>query len=130
MVYGRFYPTATKLPDGRILAMGGSYGGIKTQNRRTQEIYDPATGLWTQLGVSPDIPYYPNEYILPDGRMVVVASTEVPTVTRVANLCEQHVVDGGRRPCLRRRVVDDVPARQDPQGRQRVRRRRAPRSRR
>ena len=44
MHYPRFYPTATKLADGRILAMGGSYGGIKTQNQRIQEIFNPATG--------------------------------------------------------------------------------------
>ena len=99
----RFYPTATKLPDGRILAMAGSYGGIKTQNQRTQEIYDPATGQWTLTAQSPDIPFYPNEYILPDGRMVVVAATEVPVVTQMWNPATDtwstvdagHVYDGG-----------------------------------
>ena len=77
--------------------MAGSYGGIKTQNQRTPEIYDPATGQWTLIAQSPDIPFYPNEYILPDGRMVVVAATEVPTVTWVWNPGPDtwSIVDGG-----------------------------------
>ena len=103
MHYPRFYPTATKLPDGRILSMGGSYGGIKTLNQRIQEIWDPNTGQWTVTPQSPDIPYYPNEFILPDGRMVVVAATEEPMVTRVLDFATNtwstvdasHIYDAG-----------------------------------
>ncbi len=99
----RFYPTATKLPDGRILAMGGSYGGIKTLNQRTQEIFDPNTGQWTLTAQTPDIPYYPHDFILPDGRMVITGATEVPVVTRVWNPASDtwstvdasHVYDAG-----------------------------------
>src|SRR5581483_2655282 len=40
----RWYPTATKLPDGRILSTGGTANGVVQQ---TPEIYNPATNAWT-----------------------------------------------------------------------------------
>ncbi len=67
MAHGRWYPTLTTLPDGRILTMAG-----RNQNGmvvRIPEIWEG--GGWVELpGASPvDIPYYPRNFVAPDGRV-------------------------------------------------------------
>ena len=42
----RWYPTGTRLPDGRVLATDGTNSGVVQQ---TPEVYDPATNTWTLL---------------------------------------------------------------------------------
>ena len=69
----RWYPTGTKLPDGRILSTGGTNSGVVQQ---TPEIYNPANNTWTLMSTSANlnIAYYPFMYVLPDGRLVEVGS--------------------------------------------------------
>ena len=68
MHYLRWYPTATKLPDGRILATSGTASSVMQQ---IPEIYDPATNTWTALpSATTSIPSYPFMFVLPDGRVV------------------------------------------------------------
>jgi hypothetical protein len=67
MAYGRWYPTVTVLPDGRVLTMGGrDENGVVV---KIPEIWE--SGRWVQLpGASPvDIPYYPRNFVAPDGRI-------------------------------------------------------------
>ena len=69
----RWYPSGTKLPDGRILATGGTgNGGIQ----QTPEIYNPATNTWTLMSTSANlnIAYYPYNFVLPDGRVLEAGS--------------------------------------------------------
>ncbi len=63
---GRWYPTVTLLPDGKVLAMSGyksEFGIIPETNSSLRleindvpEIYDPETRLWTSLGSGSRMP--------------------------------------------------------------------------
>lgn len=95
MAFRRWYPTATALPDGRVLVTGGGdfcftcYVGIP-------EIYDPATNSWTQLTAANNpVPFYPYMFLLPDGRVIDVGADEHPVVAQVLDLTTQSwsVVD-------------------------------------
>jgi fibronectin type 3 domain-containing protein len=102
MAVGRWYPTVTALPDGRILVTsgeidcGGCYAPIP-------EIYDPQFDHYTQLtGASQSFPYYPHMFVLGDGSVLAAATTEAPIVSRVLNIATQTwsvvdptAVDGG-----------------------------------
>jgi hypothetical protein len=67
MAHGRWYPTLTVLPGGRVLSMGGRdhSGNLVT----TPELWD--NGQWTELtgAGSVVIPYYPRNFVAPDGRI-------------------------------------------------------------
>ncbi len=91
MSFSRWYPTATALPDGRVLAMSGSNNGCLTCFVQTPEIYDPTTNAWTNMAstANANIPYYPFDYVLPDGRLVQVGATEDATTTQVLNFTTQ-----------------------------------------
>jgi hypothetical protein len=93
MAQARWYPTLTILPDGRLLVTSGETNcdGCDVQ---IQEVYDPAPSknYWSQM-YSPTIsfppfkfPYYPHVYVLPDGRILVAATTEDPIVSQVLDL--------------------------------------------
>jgi hypothetical protein len=47
MVVGRILPTASLLPDGDVLVIGGAMGGPSQKTTGTAERYDPATGMWS-----------------------------------------------------------------------------------
>jgi hypothetical protein len=64
---GRTYPKAIKLPDNRVLAMGG----LGENNRRAVEIYTPATGTWSLLAPMLRDSGEPAVGVLPDGRIFV-----------------------------------------------------------
>jgi hypothetical protein len=86
MAYPRWYPTATILPDGRLIATSGEtncdgcYAPI-------QEIYNPSANSWILLSSAPfSFPYYPHLYLLPNGRILVAAALEAPIVSQVLDL--------------------------------------------
>ena len=77
MHLARWYPSATTLPDGRVLVVSGQISsGVWAD---TPEVYDPATNAWTLLtGVdTSDLhdPEYPLAYLLPDGRVLLYGAT-------------------------------------------------------
>jgi len=83
MAVGRWYPTVTALPDGRMLTVAGEVN-CASCNAKVPEVFDPATGTWTQLTrASLDLPYYPHDFVLPDGRILVESSNlvEIPSYT-------------------------------------------------
>src|SRR5262249_56355469 len=43
----RFHHTSTLLPDGRVLVVGGEY---RSTPLASAELYDPATGTWSNTG--------------------------------------------------------------------------------
>lgn len=47
MLLPRISPSATRLPDGRVLVVGG-YNGPSPSPTRSAEIYDPVAGIWTR----------------------------------------------------------------------------------
>jgi galactose oxidase-like protein/Big-like domain-containing protein len=99
--YIRTLPTATTLPDGRVLVTSGATTCI-TCLADVPEVYDPVTNTGTQLTSAPlAIPYYPLAFVLPDGKVLVTGSTETATVPRTLDLATQTwttvdstVVDG------------------------------------
>jgi Domain of unknown function (DUF1929)/Kelch motif len=67
MAHGRWYPTVTTLPDGRMLTMAG-----RDENGNVVEIPEIWEGdHWVELpganGV--EIPYYPRNFVAPNGRL-------------------------------------------------------------
>src|SRR5690349_17893541 len=72
----RWYPTGTRLPDGRILSTGGTAAGVTVQ---TPEIYNPGNNTWTMMSTSANlgIPYYPYLFVLPDGRILQAGSFDL-----------------------------------------------------
>jgi hypothetical protein len=91
MAYRRWYPTATTLPDGRVLVTSGAttcYGYDCLAD--VPEIYDPTTNLWAQLNIA-KLPfwYYPFAFLLPDGRVLIAGTSEQPSITRALNVNAQ-----------------------------------------
>ena len=103
MAFGRWYPTVITLPDGRVLAVAG-HTTCKTCVASIPEVYAPATNTWTQLpsAQSSVSTQYPHLFVLPDGRVIEVGSSEEVVPTRVLNVAAQtwtvvdsRLIDGG-----------------------------------
>jgi hypothetical protein len=77
MRHGRWYPTATRLADGRVLITAGwdETGNGASANNSDVELYTPAAdgkGPGTlQLVGDNDLDYYPHQFVLPDGRVLI-----------------------------------------------------------
>ncbi|WP_246861947.1 LamG-like jellyroll fold domain-containing protein [Nocardioides sp. SYSU D00065] len=74
MKHRRHWATSTVMPDGRVIVTGGSrenngIGGYVTN----PEIWDPATGAWTEVEVPHEHPrlYHSIAMLLPDGRIMI-----------------------------------------------------------
>jgi hypothetical protein len=86
MNHPRWYPTATVLPDGRVLAMSGS-DTCETCIVATPEIYNPTTNNWTDIpSANFTMAFYPLMFVLPDGRVLEAGATRAPVVTKVLDL--------------------------------------------
>jgi hypothetical protein len=103
MAYGRWYPTVITLSDGRVLAVSG-HTTCSTCVASTPEVYDPAANTWKKLSAAQSsIPtQYPHLFVLPDGRVVQVGSSEEVIPTRVLDVASQtwttvdpRSIDGG-----------------------------------
>ncbi|WP_224250131.1 kelch repeat-containing protein [Hyalangium gracile] len=68
LVEARFSPTATVLPDGKVLVTGGESRALITQ---TAELYDPATGTWSYTGSMLERRENHTAALLPNGRVLV-----------------------------------------------------------
>ncbi len=78
--YGRWYPTLTTLADGRVLATSGRIQKEPKLIATIPEIWDPATGFWSELSnATLSLELYPQMFLLPDGR---VLSTSTSGTTR------------------------------------------------
>ncbi len=104
MAYPRWYPTATTLPDGRVLVTSGGADCIAFDCIvDVSEIYNPITNSWIQLRGAPlRFWYYPFMFVLPNGRVLDTGSSEQPVVTRALDIGAQAwttidsvVADGG-----------------------------------
>ncbi len=66
MAKGRWYPTVTELPDGRMVTVAGKDTSKTVVT--IPEIWE--NGGWVQLpGASLVLPYYPRDFVAPDGRI-------------------------------------------------------------
>lgn len=95
MAYARWYPTVTKLPDGRMLVVSGAEscsdctipGAPHDGIAAFPEIFDPSTGTWTTLTTaSLRLPLYPHMIVLPDGRVFASGTQEDPIASQVLDL--------------------------------------------
>jgi len=78
MIAARSNPAATLLEDGRVLVVGGEGGephaGIALS---TAELYDPATGTWSQTGGMSESRLGPKSTLLVDGRVLIVGGRDI-----------------------------------------------------
>jgi hypothetical protein len=91
MNFARWYPTATGLPDGKILVVSGSID-CQTCIVDTPEVYDPTTNSWQQLAAPTaklTLPLYPHMFVIPDGRVVAAGSQSDKIVSQVLDLNAQ-----------------------------------------
>jgi len=66
MTQGRWYPTVTTLPDGRLVTVAGRDTASAVVS--IPEVWNGST--WVQLtGASRALPYYPRDFVAPDGRI-------------------------------------------------------------
>jgi hypothetical protein len=86
MAFRRWYPTATGLPDGRLLVTSGGQTCL-TCLADLPEIYDPTAGRFSTLTTARlAVPYYPFMFVLPDGSVLDAGSNEQPVATSRLNL--------------------------------------------
>jgi len=71
MLEGRLNHTLTLLPDGTVLAAGGSSSVIDSAPLATAERYDPTTGLWTATEEMIEARTAHEAVMLPDGTVLV-----------------------------------------------------------
>ena len=71
MNFARVWANTVLLADGTVLVVGGGQSGSYGSPIFTAEIYDPATGAWTQMAAqtAPRI-YHSTAVLLPDGRVL------------------------------------------------------------
>jgi hypothetical protein len=102
MTYARWYPTATTLPDGRLLVTLGEIN-CDGCDADIPEIYNPTTNTWTRLtNARLALPYYPHMFILPDGRVLAASTSEgsIPSYvldvqSQTWTIVDPMAVDGG-----------------------------------
>ncbi len=102
MAFRRWYPTLTMLADGKAIVIAGSENS-ETVNVEVPELFDPVAKTWTRLNNARlSIPQYPMVFLLEDGRLVQLGSTEHPTPTRTLDIATQtwttidsRLLDGG-----------------------------------
>jgi WD40 repeat protein len=75
----RALPTATRLPNGKVLVTGGvgTPGALAAT-----ELYDPASGIWSATGAMASPRYYHTATLLPNGKVLVTggfATTSLAT---------------------------------------------------
>jgi hypothetical protein len=101
MTYARWYPTATVLPDGRVLVLSGAID-CEECIATIPEIYNPTTNSWSQLtSAALEIPIYPHVFVQSDGRVLVTGAFEGPVAAVELNVTagtwavvDPNVVDG------------------------------------
>jgi hypothetical protein len=102
MAFARWYPTAIRLPNGKILVVAGTIDA-HANIASIPELYDPTGGSWTQLnGAVNALPMYPFLFVLPNGKVLLsgtfenavraqVLDVDTQTWTTVSNT----IVEGG-----------------------------------
>ena len=89
MAFGRWYPTLTVLPDGRVIVLAGEVN-CQYCEADIPEVFNPATGTWSALQTAAlSMPWYPHAFVLPDGRLLVSGTTETAVPARVLDLATQ-----------------------------------------
>jgi hypothetical protein len=75
--------TATLLPSGKVLVLGGHNGSVRTT---ASELYDPTTGVWSATGSSTITHTHAAASLLPDGKVLVAGGGLETNATTSAEL--------------------------------------------
>ena len=78
MVHERSSHTATLLPDGQVLVAGGEGVCCPFPFWTSAELYDPATGTWTETGSMATGRYLHTATLLPNGQVLVAGGGNFP----------------------------------------------------
>jgi hypothetical protein len=71
---GRWYPTATTLPDGGVLVLSGSFRAADGQIAVNDGVQVWRNGAWTSLANFFNLPLYPRMHVASDGRVFMSGS--------------------------------------------------------
>ena len=69
MLLARSHHSATLLPDGKVLVVGGAVYSNKLRPSKRAEVYDPATGTWASTENMTEALVAPTAALLPDGNV-------------------------------------------------------------
>ncbi|HZX94315.1 MAG TPA: kelch repeat-containing protein [Myxococcales bacterium] len=72
----RSFHTATLLPDGRVLVVGGLFGDDANPSPTNTEVYDPTTGAFAPAGDLQTARGFHSGVLLSDGRVLVVGGVD------------------------------------------------------
>ncbi len=105
MIYPRIKHNLVVLPDGSVLAVGGStqFSLVSTTGVLPAELWNPITGTWTILAQSHDLRmYHSTATLLPDGRVLVAGGGRLPPATdfQTAEIYSPPYLFRGPRPTL------------------------------
>jgi uncharacterized delta-60 repeat protein len=73
--FGRYFHTATLLPNGKVLVAGGAGGDLLSPFLVQSELYDPATGTWSQTGNLNVRRGSQTATLLPNGKVLVAGGS-------------------------------------------------------
>jgi N-acetylneuraminic acid mutarotase len=74
--FARYDHTATLLPNGKVLVAGGFFGGLNPGVLNKAELYDPASGSWSNTGDLNFARYGPTATLLANGKVLVAGGSD------------------------------------------------------
>ena len=88
MTIARTYQTATLLPSGEVLEVGGV--GPERQSLKSAELYDPSTGTWSRTGPMAVARYGQTATLLLDGTVLVAGGFDSRTKSSISSAGLYH----------------------------------------
>jgi hypothetical protein len=105
LAHPRELAQTVNLPDGTVLLLGGGAAFKYTGPVKVPELYDPATGRWTDMAPQQGgRMYHATALLLPDGRVMSMGQ-DSGTFARVAEIYSPPYLFKGARP-----VISDAPS--------------------
>jgi len=102
----RMHQNLVLLPNGTVLAVGGGQVGHFGSPVKTAEIFDPATGTWTEMAAQAgQRTYHSTALLLPDGRVLSAGSNSGKPEQTTAEIFSPPYLFSSARP-----VIDSAPA--------------------
>ena len=98
--HARILSNSVVLPDGQVLVVGGGQAFKYTSPQKIPELYNPATGLWTDMAPQQaSRMYHATAVLLPDGR-VLSAGQDSGSLAKFAEIYSPPYLFKGTRPTV------------------------------